>query len=148
MRAPYQILALPYKYIDGQLKFAVFHRSDLDMWQFISGGGEDGETPMEAAKREVWEEGGIRTDKLVPLKSICYIPAGFFPKRHQDCWSADTYIIPEHAFAFPCEEEITLSDEHTEYVWCTYDEARHLLKWDSNRTAMYETIRRLEKGDL
>ena len=28
--------------------------------------------------------------------------------------------------------------EHTEYKWLTYDEGRKLLKWDSNKVAMYE----------
>jgi len=32
MRAPFQILAIPYKYIDGILMFCVLHRSDFDQW--------------------------------------------------------------------------------------------------------------------
>ena len=46
--------------------------------------------------------------------------------------------MPEYSFAFECDLEPRLSNEHTEYKWLTYDEARKLLKWDSNKIAMYE----------
>ena len=42
MRAPFQILAIPYRIIDGSLRYCVFHRADHDQWQFIAGG--DGDT--------------------------------------------------------------------------------------------------------
>lgn len=38
MRLPYQVLALPYRFRDGQQQFCVFHRSNREMWQFVSGG--------------------------------------------------------------------------------------------------------------
>ena len=41
MRAPFQILSVPYHFIKGELCFCVFHRADFDVWQFIAGGGED-----------------------------------------------------------------------------------------------------------
>ena len=89
MRAAFQILAIPYRIIGGSPVYCVFHRADCDQWQFIAGGGEDNETPLESAKRE------------------------------------------------------TLEDEHTECVWLSYDEATEKLKWDSNRTALYELNCRL-----
>ena len=55
MRAAFQILAIPYRIIDGTPRYCVFHRADHDKWQFIAGGGEDAETPLEAAKRETLE---------------------------------------------------------------------------------------------
>lgn len=53
MRAPFQILAIPYKIIDGLPLYCVFHRADFDQWQFIAGGGEDDEMPLQAAIREI-----------------------------------------------------------------------------------------------
>ncbi len=58
-RAPFQILVLPYRKIAEAFEFAVFSRSDYACWQGIAGGGEEGETPMEAAQREAREEAGI-----------------------------------------------------------------------------------------
>ena len=138
MRAPFQILAIPYRFIDGSPKYCVFHRADHDQWQFIAGGGEDNETPFEAAKRETFEEGGVQSDKWMELKSLAYIPVTIISEKHRQHWDKHTYVIPEHAFGFECREDIQLSHEHTECVWLTYDEVNRKLKWDSNRTAVYE----------
>lgn len=146
MRSAFQILAIPYKIIDGSPFYCVFHRSDFDQWQFISGGGEDDETPLEAAKRETFEESGARPDKWIELKSMSYIPAIVISEKHRQHWSKDTYVIPEYAFGFECKEDIKLSHEHTEFVWTPYNEALKKLKWDSNRTALYELKRRITKN--
>ena len=128
MRAPFQILAIPYRMINAQLQYCVFHRADFDQWQFIAGGGENNETPLEAAKREVFEEGGVRSDKWVELESLSYLPVTIVSDKHRQYWSKDTYVIPEYTFGFGCQEEIKLSYEHTECVWLTYDEAIKKLK--------------------
>ncbi len=143
MRAPFQILAIPYRVIDGKLLYCVLHRADNDQWQFIAGGGEDDETPLGAAKREILEEGGVVAHNIIELKSICYIPTNIFPKKHLYNWAKDTYVVPEHAFGFECTYEIELSHEHTECVWLTYEEAHSKLEWDSNKTALYELSCRL-----
>lgn len=138
MRAPFQILAIPYRVIDGAPLYCVFCRSDGAQWQFIADGGEDDETPLAAARREILEECGVKADHVLPLKAMCYIPTDIFTDLHVYSWPADTYVVPEYAFAFECEERIRLSHEHTSSVWLTYEEARGRLKWDSNRTALYE----------
>jgi len=144
MRAPFQILAIPYRITDEAMQFCVFHRSDFDQWQFIAGGGEDDETPLEAAKREIFEEAGIIVDEIIQLTSICYIPTNMFAEKHLKNWGMDTYVIPEHSFGFKCDTNIIISHEHTECAWLSYDEACKILKWDSNRTALYELKCRLE----
>ena len=138
MRAPFQILAIPFRITDGRILACVFHRADIDQWQFISGGGEDNETPAEAAVREISEESGISCAELIPLKSMCHIPANIFRPEHLANWPADTYVIPEYTFGFRCDGEILLSHEHTECVWMEFDAACRCLTWDSNRTALYE----------
>ena len=65
MRVPFQILAIPYKFENGIPIYCFFHRSDYDQWQFIAGGGEDEEIPMEAAKIEISEESCITTDNII-----------------------------------------------------------------------------------
>lgn len=143
MRASFQILAIPYKIIDGSPRYCVFHRADHDQWQFIAGGGEDDETPIEAAKREAWEESGVRTGKWIELKSLAYIPVSIISERHRRHWDKDTYVIPEYSFGFECYDDIKLSREHTDCIWLPYEEANQMLKWDSNCTALYELNRRL-----
>ena len=143
MRAPFQILAIPYRYVEDSIEYCVLHRSDCDQWQFIAGGGEDAETPWEAAKRETVEEGGVHSEHWIALESLAYVPATVISEKHRRHWSRDIYVIPEYAFGFECTAEIRLSREHTECVWLSYEEAAKKLKWDSNRTALYELHCRL-----
>ena len=59
-RARYQVLVIPYCITDGQVRFCAFRRKDLDIWQFIAGGGEDEDASIiESARREAFEEAGI-----------------------------------------------------------------------------------------
>lgn len=138
MRAPFQILAIPYRILDGSPVYCIFRRADLDQWQFIAGGGEDLELPIEAAKREALEESGIESDRWTALESMCHLPVTVISERARRNWSPDLYVIPEYSFGFACTGEIRLSDEHTECVWLSYEDAMKRLRWDSNRTALYE----------
>lgn len=138
MRAPFQILAIPYKNKDGTLLYCVLRRSDCDQWQFIAGGGEDCENPEEAARREILEEGGFSATNIISLRSMCTIPVEIFPKRHLYDWPDDLYVVPEYSFGFECTDELVLSYEYTELIWLPYSEAREKLQWDSNKTALYE----------
>ncbi len=138
MREPYQILSIPYRVVDGTPLFCIFRRADSSYWQFIAGGGENGETPIEAAKRETIEEMGVEPKIIKQLTCIAYVPAEVIAESKRQHWDKNTYVIPEYSFAFECDSEPLLSNEHSEYKWLTYDEARKLLKWDSNKVAMYE----------
>ena len=144
MREPYQILSIPYHIVDDTPLFCIFCRADSSYWQFIAGGGENGETPIEAAKRETFEEIGVEPKNTQQLTCIAYVPAEVIAKNKRQHWDKNTFVILEYSFAFECDLEPTLSNEHTEYKWLTYDEARKLLKWDSNKVAMYEIKTLLE----
>ena len=62
MRAPYQTLTILYKKENKQIKFAIFYRNSHPIWQFVSGGGEDNETPIETVVREIKEETNLDID--------------------------------------------------------------------------------------
>ena len=148
MRAPFQILAIPFRKISSkEMEFCVFHCSDLNQWQFVAGGGENDETPTEAAAREISEETGIKTNNIIKLTSMAYIPANVISERHRKYWTKDTYVIPEYHFAFECVSDITLSNEHIRCDWLSYEDTMARLTWDSNKTALYELhCRLLEEG--
>lgn len=67
-RAPFQVLVFPYRTLEsGETAYAVFRRRDDGMsWQAISGGGEDSETPLEAARREASEHRHRRPPRACP----------------------------------------------------------------------------------
>jgi len=145
MRAEFQVLVLCYVILD-EPRFLILKRSDMSIWQFVSGGGEDNETPLEATIRELYEETSIEINDAVKLDTVCSIPKSIF-KEHRD--KSDIYIIPEYSFAVKLEsEKILLSSEHIEYKFCTYEEGMKLLKYDSNRTALYELNERFNNDDL
>ena len=142
MRAPFQILAIPFR-LKPNLQYCVLHRSDIDQYQFVAGGGEDNEKPIEAAAREIYEETSVKEVHIMPLTSMAYIPANVISKKHRALWPSSTIVIPEYAFGFECDSRITLSIEHTGLEWMTYNEAISRLTWDSNKTALYELNCRL-----
>ncbi len=146
MRAPYQVLVIPFRLRIAEPEFAVLKRSDAAYWQFVAGGGEKGETILEAAQREVREEIGI-TGRFVQLDSHATVPRDCFVEAHR--WRSDVYVIPEYSFAVDAgDAEIILSNEHTAVQWVSYPHARALLRWDSNRTALWEVHERLKSGKL
>ena len=142
MRAPFQVLVIPYRWIRTTPEFAVFRRSDAGWWQFVAGGGEDGETPLRAARRETGEEIGIANASFTPLDSMATVPKNCFKAAER--WGKGLYVIPEHCFALDVgDSDLRLSREHTEVRWATYADAASLLKWDSNRNALWELNERL-----
>lgn len=141
MRAPFQVLAIPFRRTATGLEFAVLKRSDADYWQFVAGGGEDSETPVAAAQRESMEEVGI-SGEVIELDSLSTIPKDCLAAS--DSWGEDVYVIPEHCFAIDAgSSDLSLSFEHTEFLWLSYGRAERLLKWDSNRNALWELNERL-----
>ncbi|HEY2253948.1 MAG TPA: NUDIX domain-containing protein, partial [Planctomycetaceae bacterium] len=71
-RAPFQVLVIPFRRIDGgSFVYALFRRQQATggYWQWIAGGGEDDESPLEAARREALEEAGIKKGRYLPLDS-------------------------------------------------------------------------------
>lgn len=149
-RAPYQVLIIPFMIENDIPKYAVFKRRDMNVWQFIAGGGEDGETPLESANRECFEEAGIPFNQpKYKLDSICTIPSEIYCEEYRKNWPENCYVIPEYAFAFKLENDIIkLSEEHTEYKWLNYQEVRELLKYDSNKTALTELRARIKSNDF
>ena len=72
---PEEIEKLPYRPCvgvmlmnrDGEVFVGQRRDRDQEAWQMPQGGVDDGETPREAAIRELWEETGISADKVAIL---------------------------------------------------------------------------------
>lgn len=143
-RAPFQVLVYPYRHLEsGGISYALFRRSDHDWWQGIAGGGEDGESPEQAAHREALEEAGVWCDiPILRLETVVPVPVVYF--RDSKLWGEDLFVIPQYCFGVSIGgREIVLSAEHSEYVWASYQEAQAMLRFDGNRTALWELHARL-----
>lgn len=110
-------------------------------WDFPKGHLEGEETEEIAAKREVYEETGLTIESFVPgyreqtafwFWSYPEVPGG---KSHR------TKKIVTFFLAETTERDVRLSDEHTGYVWLTYQDAIKLVTYDNARNL----IKRAEK---
>jgi dATP pyrophosphohydrolase len=148
-RAPFQVLVLPFRRpASGEIEFAILRRADDANWQGVAGGGAVGESVVEAARREAFEEAGVPAGTpLYALQTQDTVPVNCFAASVE--WPPDTYVIPQHFFA--CDltgTGIVLSGEHREVRWVTFDEAFRMLRYDSNKNALWELAERLRRHDL
>lgn len=144
-RAPFNAFTYPYRKTtaSGYL-YALLKRSDADFWHGASGGGEDEENPIDAARRETFEESGIPQDSpFFQLDTVAYIPVIGFRDSHT--WGEDLYVIPQYYFAVLTDmTELVLSREHVAFQWLEYEQAHRLLNFDSDRNALWELNQRLQ----
>ena len=148
MRKPKQVLVFLYrKNEDENYEYCIFYRSKLKFWQGVSGGVEDDESLIETVKREVFEETGIKVNDVFQLSTVSSIPV--IDITGDFSWENDVYVVFEYSFGVPLKNyDIHLSSEHNEYKWCLFDEAYEKLKFDSNKTALWELNQRLLNNDM
>ena len=144
MRKPYQVIVFPYIKTGKGYLYAIFKRKDLKFWQGISGGGENRETPVETARREVFEEAKIdKSSRFIKLDSMTTIPVADVGNYK---WEEDTFVLPEYSFGVEVfSKDLKIGKEHSAYKWLPYKKARELLRYDSNRSALSELHHRLTK---
>lgn len=143
MRRPKQVLVFLYKKVVNDYFYCIFLRKS-GIWQGISGGVEDDEGLIDTVKREVFEETGIVVSDIIELSSVSSIPV--IDVVGDYIFGSDVYVIPEYSFGVECSGDIVLSFEHKDYKWMSYDEAIKCLKYDSNKTALWELNERLKKS--
>jgi len=93
-------------------------------WNLVAGGVETGETPADAATRELMEETGLRARVHALELELSY--DGSVGTVRLDAFVADA----------PHGWEPTLDDEHVSYRWCSISDAVALLAYDEPRVAV------------
>jgi len=134
MRLPIQVQGILFRKISGDIQYLLLKRTQEKegFWQPVTGGLEEGETKVEALKREVWEETGIKN--LVGIvENVDYF-------EYSDAHFIKGYdFIKEYVFGVEVDsnERIALDGkEHSQFRWCSLQEALELLKWDENKKAL------------
>ena len=147
MRQNYNVLLIPFFKTNDEIKFCIFKRSDLKIWQFVAGGGEGQESIFDSALRELEEETGIKSNykSLFKLESMASVIIAHFPELA----NLPQYVIPVYSFSYCVENlKINLSKEHVKYMWLSYEEAFELLHFDLDKTALWELNQRIKKDDF
>lgn len=137
-REPYNILVLPYiNEESGETRFCMFKRKSDGVWQFAEGGVFEGETPAQAAYRNMEEKSGHKIKGFQRLVSRTYVPTCFF-EESENVWKG-IHVIPLYCFAAEMPgEKMSLSEDYAEYKWVSFEEALDLLAYDIDKTIMYE----------
>jgi dATP pyrophosphohydrolase len=144
-------LVFPFRLEDGEPLYAIFQRGIATggYWQAIAGGGQDDETPDQAARREANEEAGIdESGEFFRLESIATIPVPR-PRVSGFKWGPNVLVIPEYAFGVRVgQATLVLSEEHSNYLWLPYRDASARLHWQSNINAIWELDHRVRNEML
>lgn len=113
-----------------------------NFWQPITGSIEDGEAPIDTAKREVVEETGNRGDpEALGLQQSFMIESHYLEARYPA-----PIIASEIGFAARLSSGATIhmdADEHDEFGWFTFAEAYEKIRWTDDREALERLEARL-----
>ncbi len=95
-------------------------------WDFPKGHIEPGEDPQTTAARELQEETGIRDARIVPgfKESMRY----FYRKAGEGMLKVVIFFLAETPTG-----EVTLSHEHSGYLWLPYEDALKRLTFKNAR---------------
>ena len=97
------------------------------VWQMVTGSNENSEKAFETAKREIMEETNLS-------------PIGFWivPNVNPFYSATDDSInmVPVFVAEVERNSDVILSSGHTEYSWCSKEEAKELLAWPGQRKSV------------
>ena len=98
-----------------------------NLWQFVTGSIEKGETAWAAAGREMMEETGMKPNVLwvVPYVNPFYDPA----------WDS-VNLMPLFAAEVGEDRDPILSPEHESFAWLSYEKAMSRLVWPGQKRGL------------
>lgn len=125
----------------GQIEYLLLKRAQAQVgqiWQTVVGAAEWDEELVETARREVYEETGLTN--MLGIMAVGYAFSFTFrfsegqPSRYAP--GVDTIRNIVFAAQVRGRQPITLSDEHVEYGWFSYEEALQKLYWPEDKEAL------------
>ena len=111
----------------------VLLKSPRGDWNFVKGHKENHETDHDTLKREIFEETGITSFNILTyLGNIKYkiMKAGFQVQKEVKFY----YVTTD-------DNHVVLSDEHVDYIWVYYEQAKKLLTFAQSRLILEKIIK-------
>jgi 8-oxo-dGTP pyrophosphatase MutT (NUDIX family) len=107
-------------------------------WHVVAGAIEaGGETPQEAAKRELWEETGLLAQLEPCAEVVEYVTAEGAPARGPSSTRPSVGVpITCYVTCAPDGWEPRLNEEHASHRWCPSSEAAAALIWPQTARAL------------
>ena len=106
-------------------------------WETVHGHIETGETPAEAATRELLEETGLTPEKLYNLSRV----ETFYQHRLDE-----VALVPVFAAFVPREAAVTTGGEHDRFEWLPPVDARRRFAWPREARALDDILALLGSG--
>ena len=129
--------------LNGFIEILLLHKPKTDrhpaFWQPITGGIEKDEKPIEACIREVKEEANLQMNLEIVI-DLNY--------EFEISLKEDDLVIKKSLFM--CRDldkalQITISEEHDDFIWVKLEEVTNYLFWDSNKNTFKELYKILVK---
>jgi dATP pyrophosphohydrolase len=106
-------------------------------WETVHGHIEPGETPPEAARRELAEETGLAPERLYNLSRV----ETFYQHRLDE-----VALVPVFAAFVALEATVVTGVEHDRFEWLGPTEARRRFAWPREARAMDDVVTLLGSG--
>ena len=146
-KIPVSILVIIYT---KDMEILLLHRKDKkNFWQSVTGSIEEGESPVNAAKRELLEETGIDHQEFLLLDWKFSQEYEIFPHWRYRYEPNVTHNI-EHVFSVELPEKIIVNlepSEHKEYKWVPLHDAIKEVFSGTNADALKKLYEIKQIGD-
>ena len=131
------VLVHPFRYKESKLEFLLIKRKTAGYnWQGVTGSIEKNESTQECAVREIYEETGYRPDFITAINLTTDFYEGKEGKGEiwEGHYDGDSYIRLKEDTLFIAridheKDPVLNPKEHTDWIWCRYEEAYELIRW-------------------
>lgn len=118
----------------NKIKYLLLKHSEK-YWNFPKGHIEKGESELMAAKREVWEETGIKKMEILTgfkgeekyyyrlAKDLTRVS-----RRHKKIFKTVFFYLAQVRVG-----QVKISREHQDFAWCEFDEAMRKLRYQASK---------------
>lgn len=117
--------------IKDDIEFLLLKRSKEveypDLWQMVTGSIEKGEEFFQTALRELNEETGLKPIKLWLVPNI----NSYYEEEKKELNLIHVFVALVNK-----NNQVKISNEHTEFMWVDKETAKQLVAWDGQRKSM------------